>query len=126
MAPKVRLRIDLAPGCSIGPGKIELLELIGRHGSLSQAARELGMSYRRAWLLVDELNQTLQQPVVSKSVGGSRGGGAELTVAGRALAATYRRFERNAEALASRVFAGLKPGPRRVATRARPVKPRRR
>ena len=75
----VRLRIDFGPRSSIGPGKIGLLERIESTGSLSQAARELGMSYRRAWLLLDDLNHALTEPVTTASVGGAGGGGARLT-----------------------------------------------
>jgi len=65
----VRLRVDIGPDCSIGPGKIALLEQIERSGSLSKAARVLKMSYRRAWLLLEDLNQTLGQRVTTASVG---------------------------------------------------------
>ena len=74
----VRFRVDLGPGCSIGPGKIELLEAIARTGSIRQAARAMRMSYRRAWLLVDSLNQSFRERSTSASVGGAGGGGVEL------------------------------------------------
>jgi molybdate transport system regulatory protein len=90
----VRLRIDFAPAGSVGPGKIALLEAIEASGSLSQAARELGMSYRRAWGLLDDLNRALREPVASASVGGAGGGGAVLTRFGRELIAAYREVER--------------------------------
>jgi molybdate transport system regulatory protein len=80
----------------LGPGKIDLLDTIGRTGSISAAGRELGMSYRRAWLLVDEVNRLFRRPVVSASAGGSHGGGAQLTDFGRALVAAYRRIEERA------------------------------
>ncbi len=70
----VRLRVDIGPDCSIGPGKVALLEQIERSGSLSQAARDLKMSYRRAWLLLEDLNRTLSQPVTTASIGGAGGG----------------------------------------------------
>jgi molybdate transport system regulatory protein len=89
----VRLRIDLGPDCSIGPGKIALLEQIERSGSLSQAARVLKMSYRRAWLLLDDLNRTLGQPVTTASVGGAGGGGAQITPFGRHVVAAFRAIE---------------------------------
>jgi molybdate transport system regulatory protein len=116
---RVRLRVDLAPGCSIGPGKIDLLEHIEAHGSLSQAARELGMSYRRAWLLLDDLNRSLSEPVVSTAVGGVRGGGAQVTSAGRALVDAYRAFEKKAQALASRAFAPFSAANARPPRKAR-------
>jgi molybdate transport system regulatory protein len=90
------LRIDLPQG-RIGPGKIALLEAIDREGSISAAGRGLGMSYRRAWELVDSLNKLIGTPVVSTSPGGHHGGGAQLTDAGRALVADYRLIERKAQ-----------------------------
>jgi len=89
----VRLRIDIGADCSIGPGKIALLEQIERSGSLSEAARVLKMSYRRAWLLLEDLNRTLGQPVTTASVGGAGGGGAHITPFGRQLAAAFRDIE---------------------------------
>lgn len=88
-----RLRIVLAAGGRIGPGKIDLLEAIGDTGSISAAGRLLGMSYRRAWLLVDEVNKLFTRPVVTARAGGQHGGGAQLTDFGRALVAAYRRIE---------------------------------
>ena len=96
-APRLlRLRIDL-PGGRIGPGKIALLEAIAREGSISAAGRALGMSYRRAWELVDALNKLAGTAVVAASPGGARGGGATLTEAGRSLVADYRAIERAAD-----------------------------
>ncbi|WP_270933544.1 winged helix-turn-helix domain-containing protein [Falsiroseomonas oryzae] len=89
------LRIDLPQG-RIGPGKIGLLEAIDREGSISAAGRALGMSYKRAWDLVDALNKLLGTAVVEASTGGHRGGGATLTDAGRNLVADYRAIERAA------------------------------
>jgi molybdate transport system regulatory protein len=89
----VRLRIDIGSGCSIGPGKIALLEQIERSGSLSKAARILKMSYRRAWLLLEDLNRTMGQPVTTASVGGAGGGGARITPFGRHVIATFREIE---------------------------------
>src|SRR5262245_61572713 len=80
----------------LGPGKVDLLEAIGRTGSISAAGRELGMSYRRAWLLVDALNHMFPDALVTASPGGSRGGGAKLTDYGRGVAAAYRRVEERA------------------------------
>ncbi len=90
------LRIDLPSG-RIGPGKIRLLEAIDREGSISAAGRALGMSYKRAWDLVDALNTLAGSPVVEASPGGYRGGGATLTDAGRNLVADYRAIERAAQ-----------------------------
>jgi molybdate transport system regulatory protein len=77
----------------VGPGKIALLEHIGGTGSLSQAARRLKMSYRRAWLLLEDLNTAFQQPVAEMSVGGRGGGGALLTPFGTELVNAYRSLE---------------------------------
>jgi molybdate transport system regulatory protein len=89
----IRLRIDFGPTASIGPGKVALLEHIDRVGSLSQAARELGLSYRRAWLLLDDLNHSFTEPVASASVGGVGGGGVQLTAFGTELIKAYRDVE---------------------------------
>ena len=75
----ISFRVDFSPECAVGPGKIALLEHIGSTGSLSEAARRLKMSYRRAWLLLEDLNTSFQQPVARMSVGGRGGGGASLT-----------------------------------------------
>ena len=76
---RIFLRIDLVPKGRIGPGKIALLEQIALAGSISAAGRALGMSYRRAWLLVDELNRLFGAPVVTTQLGGSHGGGSALS-----------------------------------------------
>lgn len=101
-APEVRFRIDFAEACSVGAGKIDLLEAIGRFGSLSEAARQMSMSYRRAWLLIDSLNRDFDLPVASTSVGGSGGGGAVLTPFGQQLIEAYRGLEAGVQALAAR------------------------
>src|SRR6516162_9403017 len=76
---RLTLRLDFGPGRAIGHGKIWLLEAVRDHGSISAAGRSMGMSYRRAWLLVDALNRLFETPVVETKHGGSAGGGAELT-----------------------------------------------
>ncbi len=86
------LRLDFADG-RVGPGKIALLEAIAEAGSISAAARSLGMSYRRAWELVAELNQIFTAPVVERVTGGSGGGGARLTELGEALLVGFRDIE---------------------------------
>lgn len=91
-----RVRILIGDGMVLGPGKVDLLESIGRTGSISAAGRELGMSYRRAWLLVDALNHMFPDQLVTAAPGGSRGGGAKLTDYGRGVAAAYRRVEERA------------------------------
>ena len=94
-----RVRILIGDGMVLGPGKVDLLEAIGRTGSISAAGRELGMSYRRAWLLVDALNHMFPNALVTASPGGSRGGGAKLTDYGRGVAAAYRRVEARTRAV---------------------------
>ncbi len=85
------IRIDIAPGLRIGPGKVQLLEMIAEHGSISAAGRALGMSYRRAWMLIEEMNKGFGQPVVDAQIGGKAGGGARLSSLGADLVAHYRR-----------------------------------
>lgn len=92
-----RLRIRRDEEIAIGPGKIQLLEAIERTGSISGAGRELDMSYRRAWLLIDELNRSLNEPAVLTAAGGNRGGGTSLTPVGRELVKRYREIEAKAQ-----------------------------
>jgi molybdate transport system regulatory protein len=87
------IRIDLQTGDRIGPGKIELLEAIRSTGSISAAARSTGMSYRRAWLLVEEINRALREPAVTAETGGVRGGGAVVTPVGERVIGLYRAVE---------------------------------
>ena len=101
-APVVRFRIDFAEHSSVGPGKICLLEAIRDAGSLSQGARNIGMSYRRAWLLLDSLKQSFREPVTVASTGGKDGGGMLVTEFGEALIRTYRELERDFAKLAER------------------------
>jgi molybdate transport system regulatory protein len=103
-APIVRLRVDFAPSCSVGPGKIALLAGIARSGSLSQTARDLGMSYRRAWLLLASLNASFRERVAVTATGGRGGGGARLTRFGEELIELYRSFEKETQARAARTF----------------------
>jgi molybdate transport system regulatory protein len=100
-SPGIRFRLDFHDQCSVGIGKIILLEAIAHTGSLSQAARDIGMSYRRAWLLVDSMNAEFDQPVISATVGGSGGGGARLTPFGRELIQAYRDLEARIAPLAA-------------------------
>ncbi len=92
------IRILFGASTSLGPGKIALLEAIARCGSISAAAREMGMSYRRAWLLVEAMNQAFRQPVVLAAVGGKRGGGAKITPFAEDLLRRYRLIETKAAA----------------------------
>ena len=105
--PVVRFRIDFDTSHSVGPGKIELLEHIRETGSLSQAGREIGMSYRRAWLLLDSLNSSFRESVVATSIGGKAGGGATLTAFGERLIRAYRELEREFASLASQKFSSI-------------------
>ena len=103
---RLTLRIEFQDGRALGPGKVRLLELVGETGSISAAARRMEMSYRRAWLLVDALNRTFRDPVVTTRGGGAGGGGAALTSFGEEVAASYRAMEREAaEALDKRMAA---------------------
>jgi molybdate transport system regulatory protein len=102
--PTVRFRVDFSKDESIGPGKIALLERIAQSGSLSQAARDLDMSYRRAWQLLESTNQSFLDKVVITSKGGRGGGGATLTSFGHELIRTYRAFEKDVQARAARHF----------------------
>ena len=97
-----RLRITRGQDIAVGPGKVDLLEAIAATGSITAAARQLGMSYRRAWLLVDTMNRCFEEPVVAAEAGGKRGGGTRLTATGRRAIAHYRRIER----LAAKASAG--------------------
>jgi molybdate transport system regulatory protein len=87
------IRIDFGAFGYLGPGKIALMELISKHGSISAAGKEMGMSYRRAWLLVDEINHIFREPLVETQMGGTGGGGARLTRLGRDVAGRYRAIE---------------------------------
>jgi molybdate transport system regulatory protein len=98
---RLSIRLDLAVGARIGPGKVAVLEEIARSGSISAAGRALGMSYRRTWELVEELNRSLGTPVVETAAGGSGGGGAVLTRVGKAVIERYRAIEMDT-ALAAR------------------------
>ena len=95
--PKIFLRLDLTSRVRLGPGKIRLLEAIDREGSISAAGRALKMSYRRAWLLIDELNSSFREPLVATQLGGTGGGKASVTALGRTVIRAYRAMEKDAE-----------------------------
>ena len=113
--PSLSLRIDLDAERRIGPGKIELLERIREHGSISAAGRAMDMSYKRAWDLVEEIDRICGKPAVTRQIGGKRGGGAELTPFGLALVQGYRNIEQAAAKAARDHLAALQLGmkPRR-------------
>ena len=95
---RLAIRIDLDEETAFGPGKAALLETLGKTGSIRSAATKLGMSYRRAWLLIRDIEATLGAPVVVAKTGGSGGGGVTLTELGRTIAKYYRQIERHAAA----------------------------
>jgi molybdate transport system regulatory protein len=90
----VSLRLRLSNRYALGPGKIRLLECIDEQGSISAAGRAMKMSYRRAWVLVDELNHSFAEPLVHTQLGGQAGGGATLTRLGKDVVRRYRAIER--------------------------------
>lgn len=94
--PGLTLRVLGKGAAAMGPGKAELVEGIARTGSISAAAREMGMSYRRAWQLVEALNIDFRLPVVETATGGRRGGGARVTTFGARIVAQFRAMERKA------------------------------
>lgn len=91
-----RLRVLLGAAIAIGPGKADLLDAIAASGSISAAAKRMGMSYRRAWLLVDTMNGCFRGPLVASTRGGAGGGGAQLTPLGVEVLARYRDMEATA------------------------------
>lgn len=119
--PSIRFRIDFAESSNIGPGKIALMEAIRTHGSLSEAARELKMSYRRAWLLLDSLNKSFDRPVSINSAGGSGGGGAIITDFGVLLIRSYRALESEISVIAKRHLKSILPRTLSGAASAKPV-----
>jgi molybdate transport system regulatory protein len=99
--PELVLRLKLGDGI-LGPGKIELLERIERLGSITAAARDMGISYRQAWLLVATMNQKFRRPLVATSQGGRSGGGTRLTATGRKVVGCYRTLVSRVARLAGR------------------------
>jgi len=98
---QLRITLVLNSGSRIGPGKAALLESIQSTGSISAAARAMGMDYKRAWMLIDSLNRAFKSPAVERATGGLGGGGAALTELGSDLLARYRRLEAEAAKLAA-------------------------
>jgi molybdate transport system regulatory protein len=108
--PRLRIRIDFDPSGTdrqLGPGKIGLLEHVAETGSISAAGRAMGMSYRRAWLLIDSLNRCFREKVIETRHGGTQGGGAVLTPFGEALVEEFRAIEQEAAASVARRLAAL-------------------
>jgi molybdate transport system regulatory protein len=114
---RLTLRVDFGSNRAIGPGKIRLLEAIDKGGSISEAGRSLGMSYRRAWLLINDVNRCFRDPVVTTRPGGKSGGGATLTAFGRKLVRNYRAIEAEAASAAEARLQDLEASLR--ATRSR-------
>src|SRR6516164_867920 len=123
--PRLTLRIDFDAGRAVGPGKIKLMELIDKHGSISEAGRQMGMSYRRAWLLVDSLNRCFRGPVVASQHGGQQGGGASLTKFGHAVVHHYRAVESAAVKAGATHIRALSAAVAEQTTASGVVKPRR-
>jgi molybdate transport system regulatory protein len=107
LLPSLSVRINLGTEARIGPGKIQLLENIGACGSISAAGRAMDMSYRRAWVLVDEINRICGRAAVERQVGGKNGGGAILTPFGLSLVARYRKIEHHVESAARKELLAL-------------------
>lgn len=105
---KLTARLYCGDEIAMGPGKADLLEAIAAHGSISAAGRAMGMSYRRAWLLVDTMNRCWRDPLVATSPGSAHGGGARLTPLGITVLAQYRTLQANlVSASASAALDGL-------------------
>ncbi|HJW74002.1 MAG TPA: hypothetical protein VJ486_14345 [Geothrix sp.] len=103
-ATQIRIRIVWGEHIAIGQGKADLLEAIGASGSIAAAARDLDMSYRKAWLMVDEMNQCFASPVVVSAKGGAQGGGAQVTPLGEQALARFRKIQaKAAKAIAEEV-----------------------
>jgi molybdate transport system regulatory protein len=130
MSFRLRLHIHVEKGHSLGPGKIALLEAIDAEGSISAGARAMGMAYRHAWELVDDLNRCFRGGVVVAGTGGAEGGGARLTPLGRELVARFRAMENGANAAIASDLAALegelaRTPARRAAKKARAARARR-
>ena len=93
----LRFRLLLDAEHALGPGKVDLLEAIAKTGSIAAAGRTMGMSYKRAWQLADDLNRSFAKPLITANKGGEHGGGAALTAAGEKVIAAYRGIERKAK-----------------------------
>ena len=112
--PVARLRIVLGQNIAVGPGKADLLEGIRETGSIAAAGRRLGMSYKRAWLLIDTMNGCFSKPLVEAVKGGKAGGGAHLTRLGEDVLARYRRMQTAMAQAIGADMAALKRGMRKA------------
>lgn len=95
---RTRIRVLFGSAFAIGPGKADLLQAVEEAGSISEAARQMNMSYRRAWLLIDTMNRCFREPVVDTATGGKGGGGARITSFGKTVLRQYRAMEASASA----------------------------
>jgi molybdate transport system regulatory protein len=105
--PRARVRVHLGPELMLGPGKAELLEGIAATGSIAEAGRRMGMSYQRAWSLVQTLNAGFAEPLVERQRGGSGGGGARLTATGEQVLRVYRAIEHDCQRAVDKRAAAL-------------------
>ena len=103
----IKLRIDFDDDRYIGHGRIELLELIGHHGSIAKAAKQMGMSYKRAWYLVDDFSAIFSEPLIERQHGGKGGGAAVLTPLGTEVVRQYRQMEAKAMAMFAKPLASM-------------------
>jgi molybdate transport system regulatory protein len=123
----LRFRVVLRPGVALGPGKADLLQAIDETASLTAAAKRFGMSYKRGWTLVQEMNEAFAKPLVETEKGGSGGGGsAQLTRLGKRILRRYRQMEKDASIAIAEGVAALRrhlkpeaPGPKRGSKRPR-------
>jgi molybdate transport system regulatory protein len=122
MPTRLTIRFDFDAGRRLGPGKVALLESIAETGSISAAGRQHAMSYRRAWLLVEQLNRIFGEVLVTARPGGAGGGGAALTPAGERVVALYREAERKMRAAAAKEIAGIEKALSREAPESSPAK----
>ena len=106
---RAQLRLMLGDEIAFGPGKADLLEAILDTGSISSAGKKMGMSYRRAWLLMDSMNRCFQQPVVGTVKGGSKGGGTQLTSLGLQVLQQYRDIQKEILVITEKHFQLFKP-----------------
>lgn len=105
---RIKVQVYLDDEIALGPGKRQLLELIEHHGSISAAARAMGVSYRRAWMMVDTMNRCFREPLVQAGKGGAHGGGATLTPFGQAIRERFAALEANLAATAAEDLAHLR------------------
>jgi molybdate transport system regulatory protein len=122
--PVIRFRIDFTDNVNLGPGKIALLEAIKSTGSISDAARALGMSYRRAWLLIDSVKQGFSAAAIVSATGGKGGGGARVTAFGDLLIAQYRKLEREITRLGAQTMSEIIPQVVERSSAGKPAKKR--